>query len=264
MEKIIITKQNGKYKKTMLEENKKIKQKTTVVESLALEDYKDIKNDIFSINKYLKAALKKEKENNKNVDIYTNLMLLIKNNNTSEILNYIKNLKISFDQTKNYLVNIESDKKFKNLLNNYPDILVKIISKIIIENYINLILSKLSNDQIYSLYLKILSQEDLSHLINTNEEYKELTTAILINKINYIYQNRFKHLCWENCENLLVCDKIQDNLKGLISNYKFIKDGYQIIVKKKNVHGKEYYKTDCFYVTKCDNYVKKKEKTRIN
>lgn len=56
MEKIIITKQNGKYKKTMLEENKKIKQKTTVVESLALEDYKNIKNDIFSINKYLKAA----------------------------------------------------------------------------------------------------------------------------------------------------------------------------------------------------------------
>ena len=61
-----------------------------------------------------------------------------------------------------------------------------------------------------------------------------------------------KHLCWNNCSNGFAnkCEKIYDHRKRIISDYDFIKSGYQII--------NEYNELKKFVVTECDNYKEKK------
>ena len=262
MEKLIITKQNGKSKKTFIKEDIKIKQKNSIMNSLSLDKHLDIKDDIFNVNKYLKVGIKRLQTQTKDKDFYKKLYELFKSQNRNkEILNFFNILRVDFDKSNSVQINENNLKSINYLLINHPDILIKLISKIIIEKYFDLIISNLNDDELYSLYLKVLNQEDLSNFINIDEEYKEIITYTLINKITSNYQSRFKHLCWEGCNNLLDCDKIQDNLKGFIYDYKFIKDGYQIFSVKEKDDGKKYLKTDCMYVIKCDNYVKKKART---
>lgn len=270
MQKIIITKQNGKYKKTIIEEDKKIKQKTSVMDSLYLDNHLDIKDDIFNVNNYLKTAIKRKELQLKNDNFYIELFSLLKSNNKDkEILKFTKKLKEDFDSSNSALINEKNNNSFNLLFNKYPQILIKLTAKIIIEKYYNLIISKLPKEKLYSLFLKTLSKEDISEFIDIDEEYKEIALITITNKINTNYQKKFKHLCWENCDNLLNCDKINDNLKEFIYNYKFIKDGYQILTIKEKSDGKKYLKTECMYITECDNYVMKKQnekaktKTRI-
>lgn len=261
MKKIIITKQNGKSKKILIEENQKTKQKTSIIESLELDEHCKFKNDIFNVNRYLKAGIKRMEIKEEDNDFYARLYSLFKSKNRkNDVLNFLHVLKKDFDNSKSYLITKSNLRSYDNLINNNPEILIKLTFKIIIEKYYEQVISNLSDEELYSIYLKVLSQEDISEMINIDDEYKELVKSILIKKIISVYKNRFKHLCWENCENLLNCDKIEDNLKSFIYDYNFIKDGYQIISIKTKRDNKKYLKTDCMYITKCDNYVKRKIK----
>ena len=79
-------------------------------------------------------------------------------------------------------------------------------------------------------------------------------TVIVETNPNALYQSGVHnpHLCGKDCENARadMCDKVHDVKKELITEYEFIKSGYQTFDSKGDV--------DDFIVLDCDNYKKEK------
>ena len=116
--------------------------------------------------------------------------------------------------------------------------------------------------------MMVIRNEEINNIlnelnININDKYSYILEKSLIQKINNTYVKKFPHLCWLSCENTTNCDKMDDRLRKLISNYDFITTGYQIIIPKTNNKNETKYKIDTFYVSECKNY-KTKTKTRTN
>lgn len=83
-----------------------------------------------------------------------------------------------------------------------------------------------------------------------NMDIKELSTRILYDVIDTVYDDFNPHLCWESCKYARAdkCEKIKDVEKKKINDYDFITSGYQLCDSKSNVKK--------FVVTGCKNYKK--------
>lgn len=79
-----------------------------------------------------------------------------------------------------------------------------------------------------------------------NKEIKELCGRVLLHTIDTIHDTSISHLCWDVCSyaRANMCPKVADKKKKDISEYDFIKSGYQLFDSNK--------KLNKFYVSRCD------------
>ena len=204
----------------------------------------------------------------------TNLYSMVKSvRNSKDLEKIYKTFLVKYAEIleEKYDLSIRKSKKIRNIImsareqieTNF-DIVISTIIKKIIENYYLLKLKKLTKKEINKLEDLRISGISADYIFqNLKESFDEqtikngvkaLSSKILLNTIDELYDRRQKHLCWENCKNALPnhCEKISDYRKKHINDYDFILDGYQILDKNGEV--------DTFVVSKCSNYEFQKPK----
>lgn len=149
---------------------------------------------------------------------------------------------------------------FKTLIETKPELMNSIAVKKIIGMYFTEILDSFSDkyiNKVEAIKNSNTSMDELFDMLSvefTDNAKKngvyELSKRVLNDTIDYIYDERQNHLCW-NCKNATAidCDKVADCFKNTIDLYDFIDEGYQIYEGKS---------LDRFIVTKCKKYKKSK------
>ena len=204
----------------------------------------------------------------------TNLYSMVKSvRNSKDLEKIYKTFLVKYAEIleEKYDLSIRKSEKIRNIIMSAKeqieanfDIVISTIIKKIIENYYLLKLKKLTKKEINKLEDLRISGISADYIFqNLKESFDEqtikngvkaLSSKILLNTIDELYDRRQKHLCWENCKNALPnhCEKISDYRKKHINDYDFILDGYQILDKNGEV--------DTFVVSKCSNYEFQKPK----
>lgn len=270
MDTYIITKYNNNIRKKYINKNllNNYIETENIMSLLDLEKYNLDKDKIIVVNNFIRDILIKYYNS---IDLNYILSILNSEKNEIEILNIYKQIIDNYDKITHFYPKKRKEKIRENLelcFNTNKQIIINIIIKELINNYCKKILNNISKNKLNKLYLKHLRNNDIKIIINEldikleNKKYLSILEKLLEIKFNKIYENTFPHLCWEECANLHNCEKINDCLKNFITNYDFIKSGYQIININTLKNGKKYLTTDTFYVSECKNYVKIKTKNK--
>ena len=150
----------------------------------------------------------------------------------------------------------------------YPDLLLSIFIKQLMKKYYHRKIGQLNMSEICELEKEKnngISIDELFSKIGESFEdandvngVKQLAGRVLLDTIDFVFDQTQNHLCWNDCANAFStkCPKITDRYKKTIENYGFITDGYQIY----NEEGE----LTCFCVTGCNNYKKEKRKPLKN
>lgn len=215
------------------------------------------------INTMIQEVIKNEE------DVIKKLMEILKDiQSRSGLIELVNTLIYEYS---NYTLNNNFNSTTKNIidrikleLQDNPDVVISIVVKKIIFTYFYNIVFALDKKQINELENAKLSGVEMDYILNIfgvtfNETSKNngvyrLSKKVLNDIIDIVFDEKQKHLCWENCANAhpFECDKVTNIIKKRIDKYDFITDGYQIYDEKG--------KLDKFIVTKCTNYREEKHR----
>jgi len=270
MEKIIYTKENGETTKgirTILTHKSAYLRKDEIISFIDNDEVKkyngkekvEAKRAIVSIFRAVRIE-----DPDKIFELFDQIQNVTDGKEVTKILNdLLKYYRVVSNRENNkikkyYNPNLKDNSvnNFKTLIETKPELMNSIAVKKIIRMYFTEMLGSFSDKYINKVETIKNSNVEIDELFDmlsvefTDNAKKngvyELSKRVLNDTIDYIYDERQNHLCW-NCKNATAidCDKVADCFKNTIDLYDFIDEGYQ------TYNGKE---LDRFVVTKCKKF----------